>query len=113
MGAVCDHADPSWRGTALGTYRFWRDIGYALGTISAAELKDATDYPTAIGIFCVFIAFAIFCMVFLYEEKLASIHDSLKVESDSDSEMVVKKGAVVPEVTDSDVSLEITDSGSD
>ena len=27
LQAVCDHADPSWRASALGAYRFWRDMG--------------------------------------------------------------------------------------
>jgi len=29
LAAICDHADPSWRSSALGAYRFWRDMGYA------------------------------------------------------------------------------------
>jgi MFS family permease len=31
--AVADIAAPSWRGTAIGIYRFWRDLGYALGAL--------------------------------------------------------------------------------
>jgi MFS family permease len=31
--AVADLAQPAWRGTAIGTYRFWRDLGYALGAL--------------------------------------------------------------------------------
>jgi MFS family permease len=33
LAAVCDHADPSWRSSALGAYRFWRDMGYAIGAL--------------------------------------------------------------------------------
>jgi MFS family permease len=29
--AVADVAEPSWRGAAIGIYRFWRDLGYAIG----------------------------------------------------------------------------------
>lgn len=29
--AVADLADAHWRGTAIGVYRFWRDLGYAVG----------------------------------------------------------------------------------
>ena len=29
--AVVDHAAPEWRASAIGIYRFWRDIGYAVG----------------------------------------------------------------------------------
>lgn len=29
--AVADITPPTWRGTAIGVYRFWRDLGYAIG----------------------------------------------------------------------------------
>lgn len=32
--AVADLAEGSWRGTAIGVYRFWRDIGYAIGALA-------------------------------------------------------------------------------
>ncbi|MFO7551330.1 MAG: MFS transporter, partial [Haliea sp.] len=28
--AVSDIARPDWRGSAIGTYRFWRDLGYGI-----------------------------------------------------------------------------------
>ncbi len=31
--AVADLADPSWRGSAIGIYRFWRDLGYGIGAL--------------------------------------------------------------------------------
>ncbi|KAJ1464204.1 hypothetical protein T484DRAFT_1870459, partial [Baffinella frigidus] len=33
LAAIVDHSDPSWRSSALGTYRFWRDMGYAVGAL--------------------------------------------------------------------------------
>jgi MFS family permease len=41
IASVSDHAHPSWRANALGTYRFWRDIGYAAGALIAGILADA------------------------------------------------------------------------
>jgi MFS family permease len=41
IAAVSDHAHPAWRANALGTYRFWRDIGYAVGALIAGLLADA------------------------------------------------------------------------
>ncbi|MEV6330464.1 MFS transporter [Streptomyces sp. NPDC051909] len=41
MASVSDHAHPSWRANALGTYRFWRDLGYAAGALLAGLLADA------------------------------------------------------------------------
>jgi MFS family permease len=40
IASVSDHAHPSWRANALGTYRFWRDIGYAVGALVAGILAD-------------------------------------------------------------------------
>ena len=31
--AVADLAEPAWRASAIGIYRFWRDLGYALGAL--------------------------------------------------------------------------------
>jgi MFS family permease len=33
LAAVGDAAHPSWRATAVGVYRFWRDLGYATGAL--------------------------------------------------------------------------------
>ncbi|MFJ9539599.1 MFS transporter [Streptomyces sp. NPDC101225] len=40
IASVSDHAHPTWRANALGTYRFWRDIGYAVGALLAGLLAD-------------------------------------------------------------------------
>ncbi len=50
LAAVGDVAHPSWRGEALGTYRFWRDIGYAVGAVFAGILADFYSIPFAIDI---------------------------------------------------------------
>ncbi len=31
--AVADISHPSWRGSAIGIYRFWRDLGYGIGAL--------------------------------------------------------------------------------
>ncbi len=49
LAAVADVAGPTWRGSAVGVYRFWRDSGYAVGAIVAGVLADAYDVPIAIG----------------------------------------------------------------
>jgi MFS family permease len=35
LAAVSDAAHPSWRATSVGVYRFWRDMGYAIGALLA------------------------------------------------------------------------------
>jgi len=36
LAAVGDAAHPSWRASSLGVYRFWRDLGYAVGALMAS-----------------------------------------------------------------------------
>ena len=31
--AVADIAPPNWRASAIGIYRFWRDLGYGIGAL--------------------------------------------------------------------------------
>jgi MFS family permease len=48
LAAVSDVAHPSWRASAVGVYRLWRDGGYAVGALVAGLLADAFDVPAAI-----------------------------------------------------------------
>jgi MFS family permease len=41
IAAVADHTHPHWRAQGLGVYRFWRDLGYALGAVAAGLLAAA------------------------------------------------------------------------
>jgi len=44
--AVADIAPPAWRGSAIGIYRFWRDLGYAVGALGlgvVAHLAGAVE----------------------------------------------------------------------
>ena len=49
LASVGDVAHPSWRGSAVGVYRFWRDSGYAVGGVMAGTLTDAFGMQQAIG----------------------------------------------------------------
>lgn len=40
--AVADIAHPNWRGSAIGVYRFWRDVGYAVGALALGGVSYAT-----------------------------------------------------------------------
>jgi MFS family permease len=40
LAVVSDVAHPSWRARALSVYRFWRDLGYAIGAVSAGLIAD-------------------------------------------------------------------------
>jgi MFS family permease len=40
IAAVSDASHPTWRARSLSVYRFWRDLGYAIGALSAGLLAD-------------------------------------------------------------------------
>jgi MFS family permease len=40
LAAIGDVAHPSWRASAVGVYRLWRDLGYAIGAIVAGVTAD-------------------------------------------------------------------------
>jgi MFS family permease len=40
LAAIGDVAHPSWRASAVGVYRLWRDLGYALGAMIAGIVAD-------------------------------------------------------------------------
>ncbi len=42
IAAVGDISHPSWRGSSLGVYRFWRDMGYGIGALAIGFIADAT-----------------------------------------------------------------------
>jgi MFS family permease len=48
LAAVSDVAHPVWRGSAVGVYRLWRDLGFAVGAILAGLLADLFNIPVAI-----------------------------------------------------------------
>jgi MFS family permease len=43
IAAVGDISHPDWRGSSLGVYRFWRDLGYGIGALSLGLIADAFD----------------------------------------------------------------------
>jgi MFS family permease len=48
LAAIADVADPVWRGSAIGVYRLWRDLGFAIGALVAGVIADAFGMPAAI-----------------------------------------------------------------
>ena len=49
IAAIADVADPAWRASAIGVYRLWRDLGFAIGALVAAVIADAVGMPAAIA----------------------------------------------------------------
>jgi len=48
LAAITDHAHPTWRASSLGVYRFWRDLGYAVGALLSGLVADLVGLGAAI-----------------------------------------------------------------
>ena len=75
--AIADISHPNWRGSAIGIYRFWRDVGYAIGGLGMAMAASATGSIES-GFW--FVAIAMFCsggvLWFLGEETHPGLRPS-------------------------------------
>lgn len=49
IAAVSDASHPSWRARSLSVYRFWRDLGYAIGALLAGLIADQFGLSWAIS----------------------------------------------------------------
>ena len=49
IAAVSDASHPAWRARSLSVYRFWRDLGYAIGALSAGIIADLFGLSWAIA----------------------------------------------------------------
>jgi MFS family permease len=65
IAAVSDASHPSWRARSLSVYRFWRDLGYAIGALSAGLIADFFGFSAAI--------LAIGCLTFLSGLVVAAV----------------------------------------
>jgi MFS family permease len=70
LAAVGDVAEPMWRGAAIGVYRLWRDMGYAVGAVLAGVLADAFGMRAAVAVVAVLTAASgVFVIVRMPETK--------------------------------------------
>jgi MFS family permease len=50
IAVIGDVAHPTWRARAVGAYRLWRDLGYAIGALIAGITADLLGIRTAIWV---------------------------------------------------------------
>lgn len=48
LAAIGDVAHPTWRASAVGVYRLWRDLGYAVGALLAGITADLLGLAAAV-----------------------------------------------------------------
>jgi MFS family permease len=50
IACVSDASHPSWRARSLSVYRYWRDMGYAIGALAAGIMADLFGAAWAIAV---------------------------------------------------------------
>jgi len=50
LASIGDVAHPSWRASAVGVYRLWRDLGYAIGALLAGMVADSLGLSAAMWV---------------------------------------------------------------
>ena len=48
IAAVSDASHPGWRAGSLSVYRFWRDLGYAIGALASGVLAALSGTVVAL-----------------------------------------------------------------
>lgn len=81
LATVGDVAHPAWRARAVGTYRLWRDGGFAVGALLAGVVADAFGIRTAIWAVAVLTALS----GFLVAVRMYETHRSATLGSPSET----------------------------
>lgn len=70
LGAsVADITPPAWRGSAIGIYRFWRDLGYGIGALGLGLAAHLTGALEAAFWFVALSMFASGVLLFIWGEE--------------------------------------------
>ena len=73
MAVISDIANPRWRATSLGVYRFWRDLGFVFGAVGIGFIADISSLSTAIQMVAwISLGSGIFVLIFMRETIKAS-----------------------------------------
>jgi MFS family permease len=71
LAAISDVAHPEWRATTMGVYRFWRDLGYAVGALISGIIADLLGMRAAIQFVAVLTLVSGLQVAFRMRETLA------------------------------------------
>jgi MFS family permease len=74
IAAVSDVSHPSWRARSLSVYRFWRDLGYAIGALAAGIIADLFGMaPAIVAVAVLTFASGAIVAVIMHEHPPASV----------------------------------------
>ncbi|MFC5471240.1 MFS transporter [Cohnella suwonensis] len=77
QASISDVAEPTWRASAMGVYRFWRDCGYAFGALLAGLIADIVSPQWTIAILASIPLAAAFQSMIRMKETLMSEDENI------------------------------------
>jgi MFS family permease len=87
IAAVSDASRPTWRARSLSVYRFWRDLGYAIGALSAGLIADRFGLSWAIAsIAALTFASGVIVAVLMREQPAISLDLALETKTGETSQ---------------------------
>jgi MFS family permease len=72
LAGIGDVAAPAWRASAIGVYRFWRDLGYAIGAVIAGMTADLLGLSGALWIVATLTFISGLIVAYRMQETLAT-----------------------------------------
>jgi MFS family permease len=73
LAAISDIANPKWRATSLGVYRFWRDLGFVFGAVGIGFIADTFSLSIAIQtVAWISLGSGIFVLLVMRETRIVS-----------------------------------------
>lgn len=72
LAGIGDVAAPAWRASAIGVYRFWRDLGYAVGAVIAGMTADLLGLSGALWIVATLTLISGLIVAYRMQETLAA-----------------------------------------
>jgi MFS family permease len=72
LAGIGDIAAPAWRASAIGVYRFWRDLGYAIGAVIAGMTADLLGLSGALWIVATLTFISGLIVAYRMQETLAT-----------------------------------------
>ena len=78
LAAVGDVAHPAWRATSVGVYRFWRDLGYAVGALMAGVVAAVFGLVWAVHVAGILTALSGLLSWALMDETLPDVRAAVR-----------------------------------
>jgi MFS family permease len=83
LAAISDVAHPEWRATTMGVYRFWRDLGYAVGALISGIVADLLGMRAAIQVVAALTLISGLQVALRMRETLAASQPSATVNAET------------------------------